>query len=61
MWERKDEDTSDENIPNMGDSVQQGESIVGVALSCIFYKDFLVKGTVLDKRKAICAEMTVNT
>ena len=34
---------------------------VGVALSCTFYNDFLVKGTAPAKKKLICAEMKINT
>ena len=41
--------------------VQQGGSTVGVALSCTFYNDFLVKGTAPAKKKTICAEMKINT
>ena len=41
--------------------VQQGGSTVGVALSCIFSNNFLVKGTAPAKKKPICAEMTINT
>ena len=33
---------------------------MGMALSCTFYNDFLVKGTALAKKKPICAEMKIN-
>ena len=34
---------------------------MGMALSCTFYNDFLVKGTAPAKKKPICAEMKINT
>ena len=34
---------------------------MGVALSCTFYNDFLVKGTAPAKKNLICAEMKINT
>ena len=34
---------------------------MGVALSCTYYNDFLVKGTAPAKKKPICAEMKINS
>ena len=49
-------DTSNRNqavTVSTKNDVQQGGSTVGVALSCTFYDDFLVKGTALVKKKPI--------
>ena len=34
---------------------------MGAALSCTLHNHFLVKGTVLAKKKPICAKMKINT